>query len=573
MTELIATSSDSGWGENETLDNSTDSFWDEYKLIDSHTLIESDEPVSLFSNSIIPWGEHELVDSDVSINSDSFEVIDTSVSGIRAGTHSVDTGHWLKYDFFTVINTNVLGIRAGTHSVDTGNDCEYQSVDVYFEKEDPFREYRYIPTSDFNIDSELIGFTSDFTYPVDLTDVKTRLSPVDSGMTYPWKRTTPVDIYQEIKWGYGLNDFLVGGSVKTYYPVDDDAINPPIEPPVPKEVIRIVNVVNVVKLPERTAIKFTDFTLAIDLDSIAWVVNFTIADSASLALLKPVGLTTVDVEININGELFVCFIGRTKTSISANSDGSPNKSYKCTGWSRTKLLTYPYSNRRSHTEISSSTPAGIMTDELTGSGFTGNWSSPSWTIPANVFSYFEKSPLAAIIELTESIGSVIIPSDDTNSFTVKPYYPLSPWNWDSATVDFTLSETEFYTIDTEWIPKQSPDSIYIYGEETGGVAVKAVKQGTAGLVTLPTIVNKYITDTIAGVERGRIEVGKAAFKEIIPVTTYVDATDGIIKPQSLLQVNALEGGFWRGMVIGTTISCKRVGTAVVQGLRIERHYD
>ena len=547
MTELIVSGLSSFHEKAEVVDsNITEISWNEYFILNVGLKIPIEKADIINVSELISWGQHELLDVSDSL---------------------------IHRDNFNKLTVPVLGIRSGTHPVDRPDTFVFEMVDLTGSKLDPNREFRYLPTSDFQITSELIGFTSDFIEPIDLTLIRSRLSPVDTGETYPWVKTTIKDVYQEIKWGYSLNNFLVGGSTRTDYPVDEDAINPPLDPPPVAGVIRIVNTVNVVKLPERTAIDFVDFTLATDLNSIAWAVNFTIGSQASLDLLKPVGLTTVEIEININGELFVCFIGRTKTQFSTDSNGMVIKNYKCTGWSATKQLSYPYSTKRSHTETSSSTPSGLLNDELLGTGFIGAWSSVSWTIPANVFSYYEKSPLAAITELSESVGAVIIPDPETKTLTVKPYYPVSPWDWGTASVDFNLSETEFYTMDTEWLPKESPDSIYIYGEETSGVAVKAVKLGTAGLITLPTIVNKYITDNVAGGERGRIEIAKNAFKEIIPVTTYVDPNDGIIKPQSLLQITPLSGTTWRGMVIATSISIKRVGTAVVQALQIERHYD
>jgi hypothetical protein len=575
MPELIATSLQCDYGIGNTVDTDVSIPWDVNEKLDLH--------VSL------PITKGELIDIGLTLNYreglsiiksigtdfkyDFFEQFNTSITGIRLGTHSIDVITNLPYDFFEKFNTSILGIKAGTHSIDISGNLSFQMVDIQGSKVDPFREFRYLPTSDFQIDSELIGFTSDFIQPIDLTKVVSRLSPIESTVSLPWKLSTPIDIFKEIKWGYGLNNFLVGGVVRTIYDVDEDAINPPVDPPAVGGVIRVVNTVNVVKLPERTPIDFVDFTLATDLDSIAWVVNFTIGSQASLDLLKPTGLTTIEVEININGELFVCFIGRTKTLLSTGSGGGIKKAWKCTGWSATKRLSYPYSPKRSFTETSSSTPAGLLNDELLGSGFTGTWSSVSWTIPANVFSYYEKSPLAAISELMESVGAVLIPHPETKTLTIEPYYPVSPWDWDITSPDFTLNETDFYTMDTEWLPKESPDSIYVYGEETGGVAVQAVRIGTAGLLPLPTIVNKYITDNVAGGERGRIEIAKNAFKEIIPVTTYVDAVDGIIKPQSLLQITPLSGATWKGMVVGTSIAIKRVGTAVVQSLQIERHYD
>ncbi len=576
MTELIATSLGGPYEEADIVDFNTEIKWGIHELLDVPNSLPITQGESVESDFGISY-EHGSFKSffiQSGLGWDSLDELNTPTTGIRAGTIvKAASNNSYRWDSLDELNTPVLAVRTGTSSVDSSGTYSFYMVDLNFNKPNPDLEYRYLPTSDFSIDSELVSFTPNFTEPLDLTKIKTRLSPVDSGTEFPWGRTQVVDIYQALNYGYSINNFLVGGSVRTDYPVDDDAINPPVDPPTVAGVIRLVNVINVVKLPERTPIDFVDFTLASDLDSIAWVVNFTIGSQASLDILKPTGLTTVEVEISINGEIFVCFIGRTKTLISADASGMAKKSWKCTGWSSIKRLSHPYTNKRSHTETSSSTPAGLVNDESTGTGFTATWNSVSWTIPANVFSYLEKSPLAAITELAESVGAVIIPDAQNQSFTIEPYYPVSPWDWDVTTADYDLNETEFYSMDTEWLPKEAPDSIYVYGEETGGVAVKCVKSGTAGTLTLPTVVNKYITDTIAGTERGRVEVAKNAFKEIIPVTTYVDATDGIIKPQSLLSITPISGTTWKGMVVGTSISIKRVGTAVVQALRIERHYD
>ena len=576
MTELIVGHLGSVHGVAEKVDVDLNLPWDTYEQLEVSTSlpITTGDNIDVDLNFDYEHGSFKSIFNNLSLPWDEYEQLNTPIEGKKAGiAESPMNNLSLPWDEYEQLNTPIEGKKDGTTPRRNFTEGLHRLVNITFDKVNPDSEWRYLPTSDFVIDSELVSFTTDFVEPLDYDLVKTVLSPVGSNSSYPWNRTRIVDIYKNLTYGYGLNNFLVGGGVGVDYTVDDDAINPPIDPPPQAGVIKVVNVINVVKLPERTPINFTDFTLALDLDSVSWVVNFTISSQASLDILKPVGLTTVDVEININGEIFIVFIGRTSTSLNAKQGGGISRAFKCTGWSRTKLLSYPYHARRSHVETSSSTPAGLVNDELTGTGFTATWNSPSWTIPANIFSYFEKAPLAAIAELAEAVGAVIVPTSDADSFTIEPRYETSPWDWDIASVDRTLNESEFFTMDTNWVPQQAPDSIYVYGEEGGGVAVKCVKSGTAGLVTLPTIVNKYITDTIAGTERGRIEVSRAHFQEIIPVTTYVDAVEGIIKPRELLQVNALAGGNWRGMVTQTTVSCKRNGSAVIQSLNIEVHYE
>ena len=460
--------------------------------------------------------------------------------------------------------------------VDVTHNFSHRAVRLFDEKPIPPGDVKYLPTSDFLITDELIGFTSDFVEPINTDLLQTPLSPVGIAGSLPWKKISPVDIEKKLTYGYSINAFFVGGSTDSNYPTDSDAVDEDNggtykpDPGIGTGVITVVNIINVVVLPGRTPIQFTNLSLAIDLSSVAWVANFDIADQASLDLIKPAGAIVKEVEININGELFIVFIGRTSTSINSSRGQGAVKNIRCTGWSNIKKLTYPYSPKRSYTETSSSTPPGILTSELSGTGFTATWGSPSWVIPGNVFSYIDKAPLAAILDLANAVGGVVIPDDATDSFTVQPYYPISPWQWDIATVDYSLSEVQFFTMDTEWIPQDSPDTIFVYGEENGA-AVKVVKAGGIGK-TLPTITDKHITDTIAGRERGRIEIAKNGFKEIVPITTYIDG-NGIIKPQSLLEITARDTSTWRGMVVGTSISINRNGNAIIQSLQIERHYD
>ena len=54
---------------------------------------------------------------------------------------------------------------------------------------------------------------------------------------------------------------------------------------------------------------------------------------------------------------------------------------------------------------------------------------------ANVFSYFDKAPLAAIAELAESVGAVVKPDRTGKSFSVVPRYSVSPCGSNRATLE------------------------------------------------------------------------------------------------------------------------------------------
>ncbi len=577
MTELITSTTGCSYGKAKEVDVDIKCPYDTTEAIDSSfsTPFNEFEKIDIMFDLKYEHGSFKSIFSTNSVPWNEFEELDLTVRGVRKGislfgSYSSST----RWNEFEELDLTVRGVKNGTKPVQASQTYKFRATDIQYSKPNPDADFRYFPTTDFAITSELVELTTDFDEPIDYDLVKTKMSPVDSSTSLPWDKTNPVDAYQRLTYGYGINDFLVGGAVKIGYLVDDDAINP-VDPPIITEVIRLVNVINVVKLPERTPVNWTNLTLALDTDSIAWVANFDIADEATLNMIKPDGLNVVDLEIDINGEIWTVFVARTSTSLKGDRVKGVQRSIRCTCYSRTKLLSYPYADKSSRVETSASTPSGILNAELALSSvpFTGTWTSPSWTLPANRFSYFDLSPLAAISELASSIGSVVVPPLTGDTISIEPRYPISPWNWATAIVDRTLNESEFFSSDTNWQPRTKPDSIYVYGEENGGAAVKCVRQGTAGISTMPNIVNKYITDTIAGTERGRIEVSKEYIDEVVPITTYVSTVDGVVQPRELLEINALGGGTWRGMVSKVSLSITRNGSAIIQALDIERYYE
>lgn len=446
---------------------------------------------------------------------------------------------------------------------------KFNSVAVYVDKA-VRPDYRYFPTADFVFTGEGNKFTANFVNPLNFDKVKTRLSPVDSGTRLDSNRVSKnVDCPKRLGYGYGLNNFVIGGifslnnDVDNRPPPKDTIIHPDYE------VFKIVNIVNMVTLPDRTPVMFDDFSLVRDVDSFVWTVNFKPIGEAAYDLVKPVGRNLKQIEIDINGMKINVFVGRTGRSIEFG-----RMRYTATAWSDLKLLSFPYHRTRSHTETSSKTAAQLVGDELLGSAITVNWDTVDWAIPTNVFGYQDKTPIGAILDLTNAAGAVIEPHLQGGSIRVRPRFPVSPWNWDNAETvpDHTISTSQFLTIDSDVIPKSNPDKIFTYGEEQGAAAA-VVKQGTAGTNVLPDVVDQYLTTADVCRERGRIEIAKNSFLVDTAMTTYVDTATAIFLPLDLIEFTEQDGSKWRGMVSSTSIVCKRVGTALIQSLNVLRYYD
>ncbi len=401
------------------------------------------------------------------------------------------------------------------------------------------------------------------------------LQPTGSPFKLNFERAfNPIDVDRTVAWGYGLNNFVIGG-VTTITSRPDPIIPPEPDPPIVHinyEVYRVVNTVNITVRPSGQFLDFENFSITRDVESFAWTCTFDLLTAESYNLVRPVGRTLQTIDININGTIFTVFVGKANTSIRASSNGT-TRVYRCTAWSNLKRLSYPYARRRSFTDSQARTAAQIATNELTGTGFTVDWQTVDWQVPVGVHTYQNKTSLGAVLGVVNGVGGVIVPDLSENTFTVRPYYPVSPWNWDDefTQINRQMNESQFFSIDNDTIPRDNPNGVYVYGQEQG-VGVFAVRLGTSGSELLPDVVDRYITANNAGQERGRIEVARNSFIELIPMSTYIDE-NGIIMPQELIEFTALDGTTWRGMVVQTTVNCSRVGTALTQQITIARFFD
>tara|TARA_B100000902_G_scaffold399928_1_gene473708 strand:- start:4668 stop:6479 length:1812 start_codon:yes stop_codon:yes gene_type:complete len=379
-----------------------------------------------------------------------------------------------------------------------------------------------------------------------------------------------LDYVQTIRWGYSLNQFIVGGVTTIPNNPEDGVVIPPDDEVIEHinyEVYRVVNSVIIKETTTGSTVNFDSFTISHDIESFAWTVQFDVLDKDSFELIRPVGRTLKVVDIQVNDETFTLVVA--KGSIQRRQG---KVVYRCSGWSRTKLLADPYAAKRSYKDTQARTAAQIVNMELTGTGFDYTWSTVDWQIPVGIHSYQDKTPLGAIIAVAESVGAVVVPHPTLAQFDIRPYYPVSPWQWDSAGLNRSMNELQFFEISNDPVPKPNPDGVYVYGEDNNGVGVKAVRNGKPGTALLPDVVNKYITANVAGQERGRVEVSKNCFIDRYTMTTYVDE-NGIIKPHELVRFTDTDGGTWRGMVLSVKVDCNRVGTALIQTIQVARFYD
>lgn len=513
------------------------------------------EHIDIVNRVVIKTSDVKPVDVPVLIKPDVFVKHDNCTS-IRRVKSLVPTKK-VSYASWVIPAIKDVGYKVSHHSINLYGDTGRRP------------DYRYFTSVDFNFNGEPANVTHNFVDPVRFDLVKNRLAPVGANTTIDaGKKQRTLDFSQHLYWGYSVNNFIIGGSI--LLPNNDNDIRPPEEVKIHPdyEVFRIVNVVNIVTLPNRDVIDFGDFTISLDVDSFCWVANFNIIGHRSYDLVKPNGRDLTQLEVSINDlkfSLFVATVGRNQVV--------GNSQFSAVAYSPLKLLSFPYAHKKSFTQSNSRTASQLVTDELLGTGLTLNWNSPDWTVAANVHSYQDKTPMGAILEIVNAAGSVIQPSPDGNVVKVRPRFPVSPWQWGTAALDHTINIGQFISIEDSNVPKDNPERVYVYGENNSGVGGRVTKLGTSGAKLLPDVVNKYITAGTVAQERGRIEIAKNSYLNEVSMTTYVDTAVGVFLPLDLVEFTEPSGDKWRGQVMAVSIACKRIGTALLQNIKVLRYYE
>lgn len=583
--------------------------------INSHHALKYNPGTPLNSHTNLSWSESTPIqvdtllqiklrmwdiDLNVVVRYDSFETLDTQ-HGIkqRADFFNIDNQYAIKYDQFDTIDAQRLLMYSVPPSVDT--QTKIKSNHVLLEGEARAYTLFYPPqpnigflTFDFDRpplhaqgSKEVLLFDFDIDPNVISTDVEPIkiyingiLQPTGSGFSMvTGGKSDPVD-KQWLLRHHALDDLVIGSGTKLRSFKDPDVpiVEPP-EPPkepivhIPHEVYFIMNSVNITDVLTSTLIDFENFTMSRDIDSFVWSFKFQLKTEASLALVKPVGRVLKSVTININGVLIRAFIGKTATSRTVNKQsGVVTTTHSCDAWSELRKLGDPYSRKKSNTEVALTNASTLVTNELLGTGQTVEWETTNWNVPGGIHSYHNKTPIGAVLSIVNAVGGVIVPHLNDMTFKVRPRFPVSPWDWDDVGTipDRIMSESQFFSISNESIPKDNADSVYVFGKDAGTHCVRFGKNGSA---PAPDVIDKYLATSVVGQERGRNEIAKNCFLESIPMTTYVDNA-GLIMPQELLEItNTSDSTVWRAMVMSTSIVCNRKGTAIIQSIIVVRFHD
>lgn len=360
----------------------------------------------------------------------------------------------------------------------------------------------------------------------------------------------------------------------------DNFVPPPEPPPPPgggdltvvpsQYVYYQMNLATVSRLPELTPLNFLSLRISTDVDSFAPRWSGTL-DRASYDLVKPDGATRHKIEVTIQGQKWHLMVEKPGQEIAFGRGD-----YQVSGRGQVAELAAPHTPARDFVSTADANINELADDELFNTGWTLNWSTEFWLVPAGAWKYEQLTPIQAVARLANAAGAVVQVDEWLKQITVKPRYPESPWNWDTATPNWSVPMAAVYRLSSDWSEKPVYNAVVVSGENQG-VLCTVVRQGTAGDVQAPAVVDPLITHQDGARERARAVISDRGVQTIetleLPFRAAPDEP-GLIRPLELLEYTDAAGG-WRGLVLASDVSVEwgRGGLSIKQTVQVERHFN
>lgn len=432
-----------------------------------------------------------------------------------------------------------------------------------------FGSRKYVPAT-----SPLVFFDFSYTAP------SHRIQPVDSGgIGLRWQDARRLNLQARLPWGRAR--VLDGKITGIEYPDYPGPVKPLPVPPTDPELLEtymIANTVNLVVLPSRTPVEAKNVRVSLDADSFSWKFSADIFTQAALDLVKPDAEGAREIEVDINGWVWVVMVERYGRNLKFASEA-----YSISGASRTQLLAGPYAPLRTSLNNAPITAMQAATAELLYTGFTLNWDAANvgpadWTFPAGAFSYQGQTAMQVIARIAETVGAVVRPSRSTDALEVRPRYVAPPWEWSSPAtpIDRIIPPVMMTELSGEWTPQPAWNACYVSGT-SHGVSMLVRRAGTAGDNPAPDVFDDWLTGQEANQARGLHELSKGGNIEIVGVTIPLfpfndDKGVGLVLPAMLCRVPEASGT-WHGVCLSVDISAEGTGAVrVTQQLKLERHH-
>ncbi|WP_051298685.1 hypothetical protein [Marinobacterium litorale] len=378
--------------------------------------------------------------------------------------------------------------------------------------------------------------------------------PVDPGLSISHNAPPPREHTNEIVWGDGywerpLPDYIAEPGWTAEPPEEADR---PEQPDI-REVYIFMPHVTLYRMPDGTEIEALGVSWSTDADSWAWRFNATLKRESDLALLKPDTNGPREIGCEINGHLFT---GMVTSYAPTRSFGQTR--IQISGASLSRWLSDPYAPKRSKLITSAYNAMDLAEQELQYTGWTLDWQTADWLVPGNVHTYDQLAPISAIKQLASSVDAIVQSHPSDKTLIIKPRYPFNPHRWaeGSTALAAILPAAMIQQISAQYVSRPLYNKAIVAGGKTGGVLVTVVREGTAGDVLAPQVVDKYITAMEAGQERGRNAIAAGGeWEQMRFATKLTESGDapGLMLPGHMVEIQDT-GETYPVQITGTTIN-------------------
>lgn len=338
----------------------------------------------------------------------------------------------------------------------------------------------------------------------------------------------------------------------------------------------VINTVSFVRLPDRMPIEVTRITLQSGRSAWGWTFDFELADPAQLDLLKPTAAGPRQFEVVLNGHVWTGIVESYQKQREF-ADGA----VRLSGRSRTALLAAPYAPARVKVTGDDRSVSQLVAEELADTGFTSQYGTVDWIVPAGAWFYDANTPLDAISGLAGASGAVVQSDPAQPMLRVRASYPVSPWLWRDSPPDHVVQEDIVLTESLQMRSAPLYDAVVVTGELPGkGITCKVRKDGEAGQLFAQQVSSPLINVAAAAAERGRNILSDRGEQAAVDLTMPLfpkplkPGEIGPIMPLDLVEVVGAAGR-WHGQCESLRVDVVIDQQAVVieQTVTLERHYS
>lgn len=318
----------------------------------------------------------------------------------------------------------------------------------------------------------------------------------------------------------------------------------------------ILHDITVVRLPDRLPLAVSRIALSIDAAQWAWTLSMDLLGEGAAALVEPTGSDPVQVEISINGAVWVCLI---ETWGQAQRWGALT-TYQVKGRSLSALLSPVYVRPRSYAEASDLEMVQLAEQELPyGGGWAMTWTAGNWPVPAGAWTYQELSPIQAIARLAAAAGGLVAPGRDGKTLAVRPIYRVLPWDLSPGMEDMVVPASAILELNKQYRWPDQANAVYVYGAEAGGIQAQVYRAGSAADEPAADRLEGLLTHVDgARALGGRILAGLTRPAGVTSITLPVDARADFEVPElgDLIKVDVDGGQFAPLTSIGISVTVR-----------------